>query len=111
MNKKAQLLIPAATCLAGFAIAMAPIASADAQDDAFLQALDQNGVSFPNLSATGVANMGHGVCKDWTDGATFSQIISDVQSTTQLGGHGTGVFIGAATGAYCSQYLSKIPSN
>lgn len=49
MNKIARLLIPAATCLAGFAVTMAPIANADAQDDAFLQALDQNGVSFPTF--------------------------------------------------------------
>ena len=111
MSRKVRLLVPAAAFLAGLGIAVAPIANADIQDDAFLQALDQHGVTFPNLSNTGVAAMGHGVCKDWSDGATFSQIISDVQGTTQLSAHGTGVFIGAATGAYCSQYLSKIPSD
>jgi hypothetical protein len=111
MNKNARLLVPAAAFLAGLGVAMAPVAAADQQDDAFLQALDQNGVSFPNLSNSGVASMGHGVCKDWMDGATFSQIISDVQGTTQLSAHGTGVFIGAATGAFCSQYLSKVPSD
>jgi hypothetical protein len=111
MKTTARLLTPAAVILAGFGIAAAPIANADSKDDVFLQTLDDHGISFPNLSDNGVVTMGKGVCKDWSDGATFGQIISDVQGTTQLSAHGTGVFIGAATGVYCSQYLSKIPSD
>ncbi|WP_197502635.1 DUF732 domain-containing protein, partial [Mycobacterium scrofulaceum] len=52
------------------------MANADATDDVFLQALGQQGISFPNLSNQTVVNAGHGVCQDWTNGATLAQTLA-----------------------------------
>jgi Protein of unknown function (DUF732) len=110
MKIASSLLTPAVIILVNLGIAAVPIANADSDDDVFLQVLDDKGISFPNLTEAGVVSLGKGVCQDWSQGATFSEVISDVQSTTQLSAGGTGTFIGAATASFCPRYVSKIPS-
>ncbi|WP_419884410.1 DUF732 domain-containing protein [Mycobacterium scrofulaceum] len=54
-----------------------------------------------------VVNAGHGVCQDWTNGATLAQTLADVKSALGLTDNNSGYFIGAATQSYCPQYVSK----
>ncbi|OJZ65826.1 hypothetical protein BRW65_27660 [Mycobacterium paraffinicum] len=83
------------------------MANADATDDVFLQALGQQGITFSNLSNQTVVSAGHGVCQDWTNGATLAQTLADVKSALALTDSNSGYFIGAATQSYCPQYVSK----
>ena len=107
MKNTARFLGSVATVLLGIAVLNTPIADADSTDDAFLMALSQQGISFPNLPNQGVANLGHAVCKDWSDGFTLVQTLSDVKGATGLSDSGTGFFVGAATQSYCPQYMSR----
>lgn len=107
MKKPAQLTGPLAAVLASIAAVAAPMANADATDDVFLQALGQQGITFTNLSNQTVVNAGHGVCQDWTNGATLAQTLSDVKNALGLSDSNSGYFIGAATQSYCPQYVSK----
>ncbi|WP_374021951.1 DUF732 domain-containing protein [Mycobacterium sp. HNNTM2301] len=107
MKKLARLTGPVAAGLVSMAVVAAPMANADATDDVFLQALGQQGISFPNLSSQTVVNAGHGVCQDWSNGATLAQTMADVKSGLGLTDNNSGYFIGAATQSYCPQYVSK----
>lgn len=107
MKNTTRLTCSLAAGLAGMAVIAAPMANADATDDVFLQALGQQGISFPNLSNQTIVNAGHGVCQDWTNGATLAQTLADVKSALGLTDNNSGYFIGAATQSYCPQYVSK----
>ena len=107
MKKSARLTGMVAGVLVGMGAIAAPIANADATDDVFLQALAQQGLTFTNLSNQTVVNAGHGVCQDWTNGATLPQTLSDVKGALGLTDSNSGYFIGAATQSYCPQYVSK----
>ncbi|OBH86946.1 hypothetical protein A5681_14385 [Mycobacterium scrofulaceum] len=107
MKNTARLTCSVAAGMASMAVIAAPMANADATDDVFLQALGQQGISFPNLSNQTVVNAGHGVCQDWTNGATLAQTLADVKSALGLTDNNSGYFIGAATQSYCPQYVSK----
>ncbi|MGD1237489.1 DUF732 domain-containing protein [Mycobacterium seoulense] len=107
MKKPAQLIGPLAAVLGSMSVVVAPIATADATDDVFLQALGQQGITLTNLSNQTIVNAGHGVCQDWANGATLAQTLSDVQGALGLSDHNSGYFIGAATQSYCPQYVSK----
>ncbi len=107
MKNTARLTGLVAAVLGGIAVIAAPIANADATDDIFLQALGQQGISFSNLSDQTVVSAGHGVCQDWSNGATLIQTLSDVKGALKLSDTNTGFFVGAATQSYCPQYMSK----
>jgi len=109
MYKTARLTGPIAAVLGGIAVIAAPIANADpdSTDTVFLQVLSQQGISFPSLSDQTVVNAGKGVCSDWSQGANLAQTLSDVKSALSLSDSNSGFFIGAATQAYCPQYMNK----
>ncbi|MEB3982412.1 DUF732 domain-containing protein [Mycobacterium sp. 663a-19] len=111
MKHTARLLCSVAAAVAGIVVTAAPIANADPMDDAFLQALNSQGISFPNLSDQGVIRLGHLVCEDWASGLTADQTVADVQQGTKLSAHDSGFLVGAATQAYCPKYLPKASPN
>lgn len=107
MKNTARLSGLVAAVLGGAALIAAPIANADSTDDVFLQVLTQQGIRLSGLSDQTVVNAGHGVCQDWSQGATLPQTLADVKSALSLSDENSGFFIGAATQSYCPQYMSR----
>ncbi len=88
------------TVLAAFApFAAAPIAHADAVDDAFLGALTAKGIHFGSPEKAIIA--GHEACDELANGKTPAQVASTVQANSGLDGYHAGYFVGAAIRAYC----------
>ncbi len=85
-------------------LAAAPIAHADATDDAFLAALTAKGIHFGSPEKALIA--GHEVCDELGTGKTAVQVASAVQSNTNMDGYHAGFFVGASIRAYCPQYAS-----
>ncbi|OIN78173.1 DUF732 domain-containing protein [Mycobacterium malmoense] len=88
----------------GYPAAIAPIAHADATDDAFLAALKAKGIHFGSPEKALIA--AHEVCDELSNGRTPVQVASTVQSNSNLDGYHAGYFIGASTRAYCRQFVS-----
>jgi hypothetical protein len=105
MKLSAKLASAAAGILCGAAVVVAPTAHADA-DQAFMSVLSQNGITWSSDQT--VIAAGHGVCVDWAQGANFQQVYNDAKNAMSLTDSNIGVFIGAATAAYCPQYTNKI---
>jgi hypothetical protein len=51
--------------------------------------------------------VGHAVCADWAQGFDLDQTLADVKKGLGLSDTSSGYIIGAATQAYCPQYMSK----
>lgn len=85
-------------------VAAAPIAHADAVDDAFLGALTAKGIHFGSPEKAVIA--GHEVCDELDNGKTPAQVASTVQSNSSLDGYHAGYFVGAAIRAYCPVHSS-----
>jgi hypothetical protein len=90
--------------LLGPLVAAAPIAHADATDDAFLAALKAKGIQYGSPDKASVA--GHEVCDELAGGKTPVQVASTVQSNSSLDGYHAGYFVGVSIRAYCPQYAS-----
>jgi hypothetical protein len=100
---------PIAAAVAGFvAIAVAPTASADPADDAYLQTLQQRGLSWPNDQGQTMINVGHAVCQDFAGGDTMSQTVDDVKKALGVSNTGAGSIVGAAVANYCPENRSKL---
>ncbi|OBG24826.1 DUF732 domain-containing protein [Mycobacterium sp. 852002-51057_SCH5723018] len=84
--------------------AVAPVAQADATDDAFLSALKAKGIRFGSPDKAFVA--GHEVCDELANGKTAVQVASTVQSNSDMDGYHAGYFVGAAIRAYCPEFAS-----
>jgi hypothetical protein len=82
--------------------AAAPIAHADATDDAFLAALTTKGIHFGSPNKAFIA--GHEVCDELRNGKSAAQVASTVQSNSDMDGYHAGFFVGASIRAYCPQY-------
>lgn len=107
MKVSTRLGIPAAMALSAIAVMAAATANASDTDDAFLQALSQQGITWDSTQT--VISVGHAVCGDWVLGDTFQQVFNDVKQATSMSDNNVGYFIGAATQAYCPQYASNFP--
>lgn len=107
MKNTARLAGVLAVVLGGIAVVPIPTANADAVDDAFLKALTQKGISWPNGADQAMVNAGHAVCPDWTNGFIFDQTLADAKKGLGLSDASNAQIIGAATGVYCPQYSSK----
>ena len=108
MRLAAKLASPAAIMFCA-AVVAAPTAHADA-DSAYLDALSKHGITWSS-DAT-VIKIGHAVCTDWAAGNSFQQTVSDVRNAEpHLSDENVGYLIGAATGAYCPQFESRLPLN
>jgi hypothetical protein len=97
----ARLLLVAALAAP---VAAAPVAHADATDDAFLSALTAKGIHFGSADKAFIA--GHEVCDELGNGKSAVQVASSVQSNSNMDGYHAGFFVGAAIRAYCPQYAS-----
>jgi hypothetical protein len=84
--------------------AVAPVAHADATDDAFLSALKAKGIHVGSADKAFIA--GHQVCDELDNGKTAVQVASTVQANSDMDGYHAGFFVGAAISAYCPQYQS-----
>jgi hypothetical protein len=84
--------------------AAAPIAHADASDDAFLGALTSKGIHFGSPDKAFIA--GHEVCDELGTGKSPAQVASTVQSNSNMDGYHAGFFVGVAIKAYCPQHAS-----
>lgn len=84
--------------------AAAPVAHADALDDAFLGALTAKGIHFGSPDKAIIA--GHEVCDEIDNGKTPAQVASTVQANSGLDGYHAGYFVGAAIRAYCPVHSS-----
>lgn len=84
--------------------AAAPIAHADASDNAFLQALTSKGIHFASPDKALIA--GHEVCDELGNGKSPSQVASTVQTNSAMDGYHAGFLVGAAIKAFCPQYAS-----
>jgi hypothetical protein len=84
--------------------AAAPIAHADATDDAFGAALAAKGMHFGSPNKAFIA--GHEVCDELGNGKSAAQVASTVQSNSNMDGYHSGFFVGASIRAYCPQYAS-----
>lgn len=104
---KYALISSAAVAAAVAALATAPIASAGPEEN-FLKYISDNGISWPSGKTQAVIDTGKAVCEDWKNGATFDQEVADLQEATHWTDNQAGVFIGAATGAFCPQYENKV---
>ncbi|WP_101953330.1 DUF732 domain-containing protein [Mycobacterium intracellulare] len=84
------------------ALIVAPPASADQSDDAFLATLQRHGIVFANRD-TAIAT-GHQVCTGLATGQTRANLALSLVKNTDLSAHEAGYFIGAAVTSYCLQY-------
>uniref|UniRef100_UPI003899C910 DUF732 domain-containing protein n=1 Tax=Mycobacterium sp. HUMS_1102779 TaxID=3383487 RepID=UPI003899C910 len=83
---------------------VAPTARADANDDAFLDALQAKNIHYPSPEAA--LSGAHEVCNELQRGASPSQVASAVMDNSPLDGYHAGYFVGASMRAYCPQYIS-----
>jgi hypothetical protein len=104
---KLTAVASAAAGLAVVALVAAPIASAGPEED-FLKYIADHGITWPSGKTQAVIDTGKAVCTDWANGATLSAEIADLKQPTGFTDTQAATFIGAATGAFCPQYESKL---
>jgi hypothetical protein len=109
MKYTVRMAGPIAAAVAGFvAIAVAPTASADPADDAYLQRLQGLGLSWPSDQGQTMINVGHAVCQDFDGGDTMAQTVGDVKKALGVTNNGAGSIVGAAVTAYCPENRGKL---
>jgi len=91
---------------AAVAMLAAPTASADPNDDAFLDALASKGITYPSTDYA--ISTGHQVCDLVSDGQEPTDVAIEISNNSGLPVEDTGFFVGAAIGAYCPDNLDKI---
>lgn len=104
---KVTHLFAIAAATGAVALAAAPIAAAAPEQD-FLDAIAGEGITWDPANTPAVIDTGYAVCTDWSNGATFSQEVADLVGATDWTLEQAGAFVGAATGAFCPNYMSKI---
>jgi Protein of unknown function (DUF732) len=92
--------------LSAAALLSAPPVSADETDDAFIAALENNGINIndPNTAIT----MGQNVCAALDNGRDESLLVLDVIHDTRLSARQAGYFLGVSVAAYCPQYKGTL---
>jgi hypothetical protein len=104
---KITIAFAAAAAFAAVGLVSAPAAMADPEGD-FLSVIGKGGITWPSEKTQQVIDTGRAVCQDWDNGASFEQEVSDLTSVTDWSDYQAGYFIGAATGAFCPEYESKV---
>jgi hypothetical protein len=74
-------------------------------DVAFLQTLDQRGITY--TSATQVIGAGHAVCTYLDVGGSLRETVDMVAENSQLGSD-SAYFVGVSIGAYCPRYAGMV---
>jgi hypothetical protein len=91
--------------LTATALICAPLATAS-PEDVFVDALNEQGVTWPGATPANMVAAGQGVCQDWANGATFEQEVTSL--TGNLSVEDAAFLIGAATAAFCPEYESNV---
>jgi hypothetical protein len=81
----------------------APVARADTNDDAYVQALKNEGIG-QRASRDQLILMGHTICKDLSNGKSAVAEATGLYSSADLSEHDAGALVGGAISAYCPQY-------
>jgi Protein of unknown function (DUF732) len=95
-----------AVLLSAAALHSAAPASADETDDAFIAALENNGINVndPNAAIT----RGHNVCAALDNGQDEPFLVLDVINDTRLSARQAGFLVGVSVAAYCPQYKGTL---
>lgn len=101
------MLLAAGPLAAVALLGAAPMARADATDDAFVSALRAHGIVHESTQTEIAA--GHLVCHQLKMGKTQEQIATDVMNSSTLDGDNAGYFVAVAERAYCPEF-ADIPS-
>ncbi|MFI5510888.1 serine/threonine-protein kinase [Mycobacterium sp. NPDC051804] len=75
-------------------------------ENAFIGALNGQGVTWPGATPANMVAAGRGVCTDWDAGATFDQEVASL--TPHMSAEDAAFLIGASTAAFCPQYEWKV---
>ncbi|MCV7230709.1 DUF732 domain-containing protein [Mycolicibacterium komossense] len=97
----APILIGAGILFPG--LAAAPVHADAGPDIAFLQVLDDQGITYSN--ATNIIDAGHAVC-EYRSGHTLNETIAMIRRNSILDQHNAAYFVGAAEAAYCPTFLA-----
>ena len=95
-----------AVLLSAAALLSAAPASADETDDAFVAALENNGININDHNTA--ITMGHNVCAALDNGHDESFLVLDVIHDTHLSARQAGYFVGVSVAAYCPQYKGTL---
>ncbi|QNN98892.1 hypothetical protein SEA_MARAVISTA_57 [Mycobacterium phage Maravista] len=82
----------------------APEAKADITSDAFVMALDSEGITYSSKPA--VINAGKAVCDVLDTGYTMYEASILVHDNSNLNLYDAGYFVGAATASFCPEHLT-----
>lgn len=104
---KITIAFAAAAAFASVGLISAPAALADPEGD-FLTYIGKEGITWPSDKTQQVLDTGRAVCQDWESGATLEQEVNDLTSVTGWSVEQAASFVGAATGAFCPEYESKV---
>ncbi|HTX94231.1 MAG TPA: DUF732 domain-containing protein [Mycobacterium sp.] len=81
-------------------------ASADQNDDAFIAALQRDGIAFSDRDAAITA--GHNICAGLDRGETPAALIGGVVRNTDLSARQAAYLIGASVASYCPQHRNVV---
>ena len=95
-----------AALLSAAALLTAAPASADQTDDAFVAALDKNGIPVPD-AGTAISE-GRGVCAGLDKGQGSSVVVMRLLKETNLTAKQAGFFVGVSVASYCPQYKGTL---
>lgn len=87
-------------------LATAPAAHADINSDAFVMALDAEGITYS--TEADVIKAGYAICDYMDTGATAYDATVMVHNNSQLDLHDSGYVVGAATAAFCPEHVHTI---
>lgn len=106
MKRSMKLAGSVAAGLTAAALVCAPFAAAGPEEDVFIEAITEQGVTWPGATPANMVEAGRGVCQDWASGASFEQEVGSLAE--HLSTEDAAFLIGAATAAFCPQYESKV---
>jgi hypothetical protein len=102
MTKLAGAAIAAGALGLG-ALVSAGAAAAASADAAFLGDVQNAGISYD--SATSVIAVGHQVCSALDSGTAITTVIDEVATQNDIDDYQGALFVAAAAGAYCPEYV------
>ena len=101
-----RLLVAVVVALLGLPAAVST-AHADATDDQFLKTLKSAGIG-DNISSGHAIDAGHFVCVKLGNGATVSDVETDVKNSSNMPDYHSGFFVGASINAYCPRHKPEL---
>ena len=106
MNVGSAKWSTACALLFAAALPCAPSASADQTDDAFIAALDKNGITMSDPNAA--ISRGRVMCAALDKGQDSSVLLMKLIKDTNLSAKQAGFFVGVSVVSYCPQYKGTL---